>query len=129
MLRSLCNATLPLALALAALVLVPAAGHANPRQITTFEAPTELIDGNTRDQTLDEIRGFGVTQIRQLVYWQSYAPSPNAKRKPKFNAADPNAYPAGTWDRLDRLFAGAGGRGIKVQLTLTGPVPKWATST
>jgi hypothetical protein len=129
MLPSLRNAILPLAVALAALALVPAAGRANPRQVTTFEAPSELLDDGTRDQTLDEVRGFGVTQIRQLVYWQSYAPSPNAKRKPKFDAADPNAYPAGTWDRLDRLFAAASGRGIKVQLTLTGPVPKWATST
>jgi hypothetical protein len=129
MLRSLRNATLPLALAVAALVLVPAAGHANPRQVTTFEAPSELLDGNTRDQTLDEIRGFGVTRIRQLVYWNSYAPSPNAKHKPKLDLNDPNAYPAGTWDRLDALFAATQARGIKVQLTLTGPVPKWATST
>jgi hypothetical protein len=129
MLPFLRNLTLPLALALAALVLVPAAGRANPRQVTTFEAPSELLDDGTRDQTLDEIRGFGVQQIRQLIYWQSFAPSPNAKRKPRFNAADPAAYPAGTWDRLDRLFASASARGIKVQLTLTGPVPKWATST
>jgi hypothetical protein len=129
MLLSLRTFTLPLALALAALALVPAAGRANPRQVTTFEAPSELLDDGTRDQTLDEIRGFGVTQIRQLVYWQSFAPKPNAKRKPSFDAANPDAYPAGTWGRLDRLFAAAAARGIKVQLTLTGPVPKWATST
>src|SRR3954451_19948426 len=108
------TALLPLALALAAVALVPAAGHANPRQVTTFEAPNELLGDGTRDQTLDEIRGFGVTQIRQLVYWQSFAPSPDAKRKPSFDAADPNAYPAGTWSRLDHLFTSASARGIKV---------------
>jgi hypothetical protein len=133
MLLSLRNAILPLALALAlalaVLAVVPAAGHANPRQVMTFEAPRELLDDSTRDQTLDEIRDFGVTQVRQLVYWTSYAPSPNAKRKPRFNAADPSAYPAGTWNRLDNLFGAAEARGIKVQLTLTGPVPKWATGT
>jgi hypothetical protein len=120
---------MPLALALAALALVPAAGSANPKQVTTFEAPNELLDTGTRDQTLDEIRAFGVTQVRQLVYWQSYAPSPNAKRRPSFDAGNPAAYPAGTWDRLDGLIAAASARGIKVQITLTGPVPKWATST
>jgi hypothetical protein len=129
MLPSIRNFPLPLALALAALALVPAAGHASPRQVTTFEAPRELLDDGIRDQTLDEIRGFGVTQVRQLVYWKAFAPHPSSKRKPKFNAADPAAYPAGTWDRLDRLFAAATPRGINVQLTLTGPVPKWATST
>jgi hypothetical protein len=123
------NAIPALALALVALALLPAAGHANPQQVMTFEAPSELLDDGTRDQTLDEIRTFGVTRIRQLVYWQSFAPSPNAKRRPSFDAGDPNAYPAGTWDRLDRLFAAASARAIKVQLTLTGPVPKWATST
>ena len=39
---------------------------------------------------------------------------------------DPND-PAGTWDSLDALFTAAAARKIAVQLTLTGPVPKWAT--
>jgi hypothetical protein len=117
------------ALALAALALVPAAGHASPQQAMTFEAPNELLDDGARDQTLDEIKQFGVDHIRQLVYWTSYAPRPNSKRKPSFDATDPAAYPPGTWDRLDRLMAAASARQIKVMLTLTGPVPKWATST
>jgi len=117
------------ALALLAVALVPTAGHANPRQVTTFEAPRELLDRAHRDQTLDEIKAFGVTRVRQIVYWQSFAPSPNAKRKPKLDLSDSTAYPAGTWDRLDELFVAAEARGISVQLTLTGPVPRWATST
>jgi hypothetical protein len=116
-------------LLLAAFALLAAPGHASPRQVTTFEAPTELLDDGSRDQTLDEIKGFGVDRVRQLVYWNSFAPSPNATRKPSFDATDPAAYPAGTWDRLDRLVAAAGARGISVQITLTGPVPRWATKT
>src|SRR5690348_18310515 len=86
---------LPLALALVAVALVPAAGHASPRQYTSFEAPNELLDDGLRDQTLDEIHAFGVDHIRQLVAWSSYAPHPNSKRAPKnFKAWDPNAYPA-----------------------------------
>jgi hypothetical protein len=106
---------------------LPAVAQAGPRQAMAFEAPTELMDPQQRTATLQEIASFGVDNVRQLVYWQSFAPRPNAKRKPRFNAADPNAYPAGTWDRLDGLVRDAGALGIKVQLTLTGPVPRWAT--
>jgi hypothetical protein len=106
------------------LMLLAAPAQASPRQVMTFEAPDELLDGGRRDATLDEIRGFGVTQIRQLVYWQQFAPGPNRKRKPRFDATDPNAYGFG---QLDGLMASAQARGIKVILTPTGPVPRWAT--
>ena len=105
-------------------LLVPAAADAAPRQVMTFEAPEELLDVGRRDATLDEIRGFGVTQIRQLVYWQQVAPGANRKRKPSFDATDPNAY---AFAELDGLVAAAQARGIKVILTPTGPVPRWAT--
>ena len=109
------------------LILLAAPAQAAPRQVMTFEAPDELLDAGRRDATLDEIRGFGVTQIRQLVYWQQFAPSPDRKSKPSFNASDPNAYPA--LGQLDGLMAAAQARGIKVILTPTGPVPRWATKT
>lgn len=120
--------TIALVATLAACAALPAASHASANQSLVFEAPTQLLYDQTRPGTLDQIQGFGVSSLRQLVYWQSFAPKSNSKRKPKFNAADPNAYPAGTWDRLDRLVSDAQGRGMKLQLTLTGPVPKWATA-
>ena len=93
-------------LVLAALA-APAAASAASSQGVAFEAPRELLDWDKRDRTLDEIRAFGVSSIRQLVYWKSFAPRPGSKHKPDFDAADPNAYPAGTWDRLDALVAAA----------------------
>jgi hypothetical protein len=114
-----------LTITLLALLAVPA--HASPRQVMSFEAPDELFDDTRRDVTLNEIRGFGVTHVRQLVYWQSFAPRPNRKRKPRFDATDPNEYPAAPWGRLDRLIAAAEARDMDVMLTPTGPVPKWAT--
>src|SRR5215210_3844831 len=120
--------TLVLALALAVLAALPAAATASPRQVVAFEAPRELLDFGERDRTLDEIRDFGVTQVRQLVYWRDFAPRPKAKRKPRgFDAADAATYPRDTWTRLDLLVQGAAARGIKVHLNLTGPVPRWAT--
>ena len=122
--------TIVLALALAAAAAaLPAAGQASPRQPVAFEAPRELLSFEERDRALDEIRDFGVTNVRQLVYWQDFAPRPKSKRKPRgrFNASDPATYPTHTWDRLDLLIQGAEARGIKVHLNLTGPVPRWAT--
>ena len=101
--------------ALLALVL-PAAPAASPRQVMSFEAPEDLLD-YTRAETLREIRAFGVTQVRQVVYWRDFAPSPSRKRKPEFDAADPEAYPGGTWTRLDGLMAAAARQGIAVMLT------------
>jgi hypothetical protein len=114
-------------LSLLCLLAVPAAAQAGPRQVMSFEAPTELLDYSRVDVTLQEIKTFGVTRVRQLVYWQSFAPRPNSKTKPNVNLADPNAYPAGTWERLDLLMARAQAHGVNVMLTPTGPVPTWAT--
>jgi hypothetical protein len=115
--------TLPL---IALCAWAPAAG-ASARQTVTFEAPRELLSASTRDATLDQIADFGVTRVRQLVYWRDFAPSPESKGKPAFDASNPDAYPADKWDNLDGLVAAARERKIDVTLTLTGPVPKWAT--
>jgi hypothetical protein len=116
-----------LLLPLLAALLAPAAAHASSRQVTTFEAPRELLSAATRDATLAQITSFGVHRIRQLVYWRDYAPDPESRTKPAFDASDPNAYPADTWDNLDALVAAAKAHDVSVTLTLTGPVPKWAT--
>ena len=118
---------LPIALLLALLAL-PGAASASPTQITSFEAPGALLNDFERESTLDEIQRMGVSQIRQLVYWEQFSAQPDSKKAPKVDTADPNLYPVGTWDVLDRLVDSTTRRGIKLQLTLTGPVPKWATA-
>jgi hypothetical protein len=114
-------------IAMLALLVLPAGAAASPRQVMSFEAPADLLD-YTRAQTLREIHAFGVTQVRQVVYWRDYAPSPASKRKPDFDAGDPDAYPRETWTRLDGLMTAARRQGIAVMLTPTGPVPTWATA-
>src|SRR3954451_9039037 len=118
---------LSLIIGLLVLLALPATAGAASNQSMTFEAPRELLDPATRDHALDEIRAFGVDRIRVLVYWQSHAPDPKAKKKPAFDAGDPAAYPAGTWDSLDALFPAAAARRIAVQLTLTGAVRRRRT--
>jgi hypothetical protein len=108
--------------------LIPAGvASASSKQVMTFEAPAELLLDGAREQTLDEIQGFGVSQVRALVYWKSFTARATRKTPPKFDTADPDAYPAGTWDVLDHLVDSIQRRNMTVQLTLTGPVPKWAT--
>jgi hypothetical protein len=118
---------LPIVILLALLAAFPAAAAASSTQAMTFEAPGELLDPSTRDRALQEIHDFRVDRVRVLLYWRDYAPAAGSKKRPAFDATDPGAYPAGTWSRLDGLFDGAQARGITVQLTLTGPVPRWAT--
>ncbi len=54
------------------------------------------------------------------------APNPNSSRRPKFNAADPGAYPAGAWSRYDRIVQEAQKLGLQVYFMLTPPAPTWA---
>jgi hypothetical protein len=115
---------LGLALLLCCAALPVAQAHASTSQFTTFEAPIQLLDPSQQTSTLDQLQGLGVKSIRTLVTWRDVAPSPQAKRKPSFDASDPNAY---NWSAYDSLVAGAQARGMKLYFTITGPVPKWAT--
>jgi hypothetical protein len=112
---------------LAAALLAPAAASASSSQTTIFEAPTELMDDSTREQTLDEIQAFGVKHVRVLVYWRWATAKQNSKKRPSFDTADHTAYPPGTWDAIDRLVDSLSRRGMTALFTLTGEVPKWAT--
>jgi Cellulase (glycosyl hydrolase family 5) len=108
-------------------LLLPAAASASSKQMMTFEAPAELLLDGAREQALDEIQGFGVGHVRALVYWRQFSANPKSRSKPRFDTADPNAYPPGTWDALDHLVDSIQRRRMTIQLTLTGPVPTWAT--
>jgi hypothetical protein len=109
-------------LALAA-VLAPAA-HASTSQTMTFEAPRDLLNPSTRPKALDEIGSLGARSLRVILYWKSVAPSPNARRKPGVDLSDPASY---AWGEYDATLAAAKERGWPVILTVSGPVPRWAT--
>jgi len=111
---------------LAALVLA-APAQASSGQSTIFEAPRELSSGDPalRAATLDEIQALGAKWIRVVLYWNDVAPDNGAKTPPAgFDAADPDSY---DWSRYEHAIRDAHGRGMKVLVTLSGPVPTWAT--
>ena len=121
----LCDDSFPIFL-LAALCW-PAAASASPRQIVTFEAPRELLSASSREATLDQITALRRHPRAPARLLARLRAGPGRKTKPDFDASDPNAYPADKWDNLDGLIAAAKAHNVQVTLTLTGPVPKWAT--
>jgi hypothetical protein len=126
--RSIALVLLVTALAGAGL-LTPSDAAASRSQFTIFQASRELRsdDAATRSGTFDEIQGLGANWIRVVLYWRDVAPHPAARRMPRFDAADPAAYGVNAWTRSDRIVDEARRRGIGVLLTVSGPVPKWAT--
>jgi hypothetical protein len=118
----------PLILALCALVALagrPGSAHASADQSMTFEAPVDLANPATRTQAFDEISSFGVKSVRIVLLWQNVAPASSERVKPAFDATDPTKY---DWSAYDPQVDGAVARGWKVLLTVSGPVPKWATN-
>ncbi len=118
--------TLCLLITLGVLAAAATPAAARPDAVTIFEAPRELRSPNQalRDATLDEIRSLGAGWLRVVLYWKDVAPKPNAQVAPRFDERAPSNY---RWDLYDRIIAGADARGLKILLTVSGPVPKWAT--
>jgi hypothetical protein len=89
-----------------------------------FEAPNALLTAATRKPTIKQLQSLGVHALRVIVYWRDVAPNPNHKRRPNFNEANPAAY---HWGAYDPLIAAAAALHWKILLTVSGPVPRWAT--
>jgi hypothetical protein len=111
---------------LVAVLLAPAgSAWASHGQVTSFEAPRDLLDPAARDGAFNDIASFGVHSIRLVLYWHDVAPAASSRVKPKFDATDPSAY---DWSRYQPVLDEARARGWNVLLTLSGPVPRWATN-
>jgi hypothetical protein len=107
------------------LLVVPAAAHASKTQEVTFEAPRDLLDPTTREATFAELDGLGVRALRVVLYWNDVAPDRDSRIRPKFDATDPAVY---DWSFYAPVLDEAAARGWKVHLTVSGPVPTWATN-
>lgn len=113
-----------LLVALLCTLAVPAASQASRNQLLTFEAPAELKDPATRDATFRQLDALGVTALRVVMYWREVAPSSDSRNQPDVDTTDPASY---DWSRFDPIFTAAEQRGWPILLTVSGPVPKWAT--
>lgn len=105
------------------LALAPG-GRAARDQTVLFEAPSDLLNAQTRPAALAQLEHLGVHALRVILTWKTVVPGPDAATKPKFDATDPAAY---YWGGYDAVLAAARQRGWQVLLTISGPVPRWAT--
>lgn len=116
---------LAILLALACTLLAPAAASAASGQSLTFEAPRDLKDPATRAQAFNDIAALGVRSMRLVLYWHDVAPDPDSRVKPKFDETAASSY---DWGVYDDVIEGIKARGWSLLLTVSGPVPRWATN-
>jgi hypothetical protein len=105
---------------------LPSRALADHRQTVFFEAPSELLNPALRGQAITQLQSLGVKALRIELHWYDVAPDPNSPHRPSFDARNPASY---NWGQYDALIAEAQRLKWKVLLTLTSPVPRWATST
>jgi hypothetical protein len=109
------------------LAAAPQARASNSQWSIFEDHPTLVRSGPfVRAQTLATIKSLGADTLRIEVKWAEVAPSPGAKKRPKFAATDPGAYPG--FQPYDDLIVRAVGSGFRVMLTLAPDAPRWATA-
>jgi hypothetical protein len=115
---------LPIAALLACLITAAPAAASKNLELAVQDDPVLLAHNYGDDKlALDRAVEMGATWVRVNLRWASSMPSSQAKAKHKPHTV--------AWDftRLFWLLDETEARGLKVQVTLTGPAPAWATST
>jgi hypothetical protein len=110
---------------LAASALAAPVAFASHSQATYFEGSQDLLNAKTRPHALAQMQALGVKALRVELNWYDVAPSPGSATKPAFEATNPGLY---AWGEYDKLITQAQQLKWKVLLTVTSPVPRWATS-
>lgn len=105
--------------------MVAPTASASQSQTVTFEAPRDLLTGKHRAETFRELDSLGVRGIRVVLYWKDVAPAALSRLRPNFDATDPAAY---NWSKYAPAIEEADRRGWSVLLTISGPVPLWASN-
>jgi hypothetical protein len=124
--------TFPLAILIACAVmalsaLIPGAAGASHAQAMFFEAPRDLVAVSpaTQAKTLAQLQTLGVKALRVELAWGDVAPGEHSTKKPNFDATNPASY---NWSAYDELLFAARRLNWPVLLTVTSPVPEWATA-
>ncbi len=111
------------------LLLFAAAGAgqalASHTQTTYFEGSQDLLEAKTRPQVIGQLQALGVHALRIEMNWANVVPSRDSATRPSFEATNPGLY---EWGEYDALINEAQRLHWSVLLTITSPVPRWATS-
>jgi Cellulase (glycosyl hydrolase family 5) len=110
---------------LTSIALAPTPALASHNQIEFFEAGQDLLDPAARAAAFTQMQALGVKAIRVELYWANVAPGADDAVRPSFDATDPAGY---HWGEYDAVLAEAQRLKWQVLLTVTSPVPRWATA-
>jgi hypothetical protein len=114
-----------LAVLLLAALAVPTGAAASQSQTTYFEAGSTLITTHDQPKLFTQMQTLGVKALRIEMSWASVVPSAGSASKPAIDAKNPVFY---AWGPYATAIAQAKALGWPVLLTVTSPVPRWATS-
>ena len=116
-----------LAVAAVALWAAPAAAR-QPMETIVQDDPLVLHQPDEKIvETMARLKSLGVDRVRVTAGWSVIAPAADERVQPLFDAADPNAYPAGRWRNLDRAVRLAKEAGLDVMIDIAFWAPLWAT--
>ena len=97
-----------------------------PSQLSIFWADPQL-DANPV-KAMQTLKGLGVEVVRTSIYWANvvnqYAYP--AKRPPQLNPTNPGTYLPAGWALYDKIDRAAAQTGMRLFVTITGPIPVWA---
>jgi hypothetical protein len=114
---------------IAAFLLACGAGagsaFASHTQLDYFEGSSDLLEASTRPRAIQQLQLLGVRALRVEMSWYDVAPGQSSATRPSFDATNPGSY---AWGEYDALINEAKRLGWQVLLTVTSPVPIWATS-
>jgi len=105
-------------------LLAPSAAVASHTQIAILQDDANLVANP--GLTLREMRHLGVQMVRVTLPWSQVAPAGGSRRRPRFNASNPNAYPASNWAVYDTIVRDAQADGLKILFVPSGFAPLWA---
>ncbi len=111
---------LPLAAVAASLTLPGAAHAARGLEVALQDDGVFVFQGYyNRELALAQAQRLGVTHLRVNVLWARVALGAESTTPPAERVYD--------WPRFDELISDAARYGIRIQMTVVGPAPAWAT--
>ena len=110
-------------------LLAPATAGASPRQLMILQDDGVLL-GHTRhdpNRAMAEAKALGVDVVRVFVNWYTVSPRRTSRSRPEdFDIGNPDS-PGYNWSLYDAFVERARASGLKIMLTLSPPLPYWAS--